>query len=720
VIDQVCLVPDVPTFFEAIAAWDQRHFFPILIDEPAWTLPFLRAFRPARVVRYAGRSDRPARPAATPRSPADRQALWQAALEAVARAWSLPLPSRPDAARAADGAGAPPRWLGATPPGLVLTASESPMLAGAVALAAGRFQPLVRLELGSWSPGAPGDAGRTPRYADILTRAQAWRFARRVEARVAELAPRYDRLGDDCDFLTIAGDWPYRYADEGERGPGRGPLALDDLLGRALDAQPGAGGWNGARRRWAYAGRLLGDPAASVARAMGSLFLRPAAALWWDTYGTKRPWSDYALAPAADRLELSSTGPGVSFHRAGARADLVSWHRFLDPSHRFGFIWLNSSGGPQSFTIPGGPGRPADLPRGFPAALVMIHSFSAADPADPRTLAGRWLAQGAFAYFGSVHEPFLLAFRSPRLVAELVAAEVPLVAALRQGEFEAFGHPWRLIYLGDPLYRLPVASGTTAAARAGPATQRLGAGDWQAIAPEYAAWPVVEIAPIELSPDPVAGGTAAGSDDALLIWSRDAAIRALTARRRSDDRRTAPGRPTDGPGPPAADPGRSDHLSALRRIRRDRLDPPLRPIFDDLLIDALSEIGAFDELQARLARIPPAQCGPRVWQALETGAAARLARLVQDPEAARGYARALDLWDEVIRLAWPAGWEFPAQFTERVAAMAQADSPRRLASWRDRLRRAQDDLGAKPGPSRHLAAIAAERTRVEARLGRDR
>ena len=37
------------------------------------------------------------------------------------------------------------RGLGATPPGLVLADPEAPMLAGAVALAAGHFQPLVRL-----------------------------------------------------------------------------------------------------------------------------------------------------------------------------------------------------------------------------------------------------------------------------------------------------------------------------------------------------------------------------------------------------------------------------------------------------------------------------------------------------------------------------------------------------------------------------------------------
>ncbi len=58
VVDQVCLVPDVPAFLDAISLWDERHFFPVLIDDPTWVLPFLRAFRPARVVRYDGKRDR--------------------------------------------------------------------------------------------------------------------------------------------------------------------------------------------------------------------------------------------------------------------------------------------------------------------------------------------------------------------------------------------------------------------------------------------------------------------------------------------------------------------------------------------------------------------------------------------------------------------------------------------------------------------------------------
>ncbi len=640
VVDQVCLVPDVPSFFEAIAAWDDRHFFPILIDEPAWTLPFLRAFRPSRVVRYAARGDARALSAsgrAGPGSPADRLNLWMAALGAVARGWSPP--SRPD--DELPPGGAPPRGLDATPPGLVLSSPDSPMLAGAVALAAGRFEPLVRLEPGLW--GLDGSGGEGPvRYGDVLTLSQAWQFARRVEGQVAAVAPRYDRLGDDCDFLTIAGDWPYRYDDQAEAAPARGIHALDDLIGRSLVGEPDARGLNESRRRWAFAGRLLGDPAASVARAMGALFLAPDAALLWDTYEASDPRSAYTVAPAVSFLGRARLIRGVILYGAGREANLANWHRVMDPWNRFGLIWVNSTGGPSDFSIAGGPGRPADVPWGSPAAVVMVQSNSAADPADPRTIAGRWLAQGAFVYFGAVTEPYLLAFRKPGLVADLAIRGVPLSAALREGESEPFGRPWRLIFLGDPLYRLPDAKRME---------RRLGPEAWRKLATAYANWPAAEVAvPAEVP----ATGDVEPPADRRLRWCHEAAIAELSGTS------LAAHRPPD-----------PDWRSALKRVYRDQLDPRLRRAYDDLLIDALSGSGEWDELHSRLARIPPAECGPRVWAALETGAMFRLARAAREPSPERRLARVSALRDEVTRLAWPAGSSFPAQFAARAAAISR-------------------------------------------------
>ena len=56
VVDAVCLVPNRETFLEALAAWDEQSFFPILIDDPETTLKFIAAFRPRRVIRYPGKA----------------------------------------------------------------------------------------------------------------------------------------------------------------------------------------------------------------------------------------------------------------------------------------------------------------------------------------------------------------------------------------------------------------------------------------------------------------------------------------------------------------------------------------------------------------------------------------------------------------------------------------------------------------------------------------
>ena len=267
--------------------------------------------------------------------------------------------------------------MGPTPPGVVLTSPGSPMLAGAVALAAGRFQPLVRLEPGMWSLDDPRDAGRVYRLGDVLTLSQAVkRFPRDgSEGRVGSTSrPDYDQLGDDCDFLTLAGDWPYRYHNDVEAAANaaRGIHALDDLIGRNLEGDPEAEGLNASRRRWAYAGRLLGDPAASVARAMGALFLQPACVAPVGHLRCREPLVRVWHLGSGGRSASAVLRPGSEQGlppRPGPRADLVSWHRVVDPMNRFGAPRLD-----QFLGQPAGCSRsPADragrrtCPGGFPA-----------------------------------------------------------------------------------------------------------------------------------------------------------------------------------------------------------------------------------------------------------------------------------------------------------------------------------------------------------------
>ena len=225
--------------------------------------------------------------------------------------------------------------------------------------------------------------------------------------------------------------------------------------------------------------------------------------------------------------------------------------------------------------------------------------------------------------------------------------------------------------------------------------------EWRRITPSYENWPVVEVASSESRPGPPSGSP----DETLLRWCQDAAIGEQVARLPRDDQR-----------PPPADAARLERPSVLKGIRRERLDRSLRPVYDDLLIDSLRESGDLDELQERLARIPPEECSPHAWQAIENVAMARLARMARDRDPVRGFARALDLWDGVIRLPGR-----PARSSRATHRAGRRDGARRsspaLEPLAHRLRRAGDELAARPGQSPQTAIIAAERARIESRIG---
>ena len=409
VVDVVCLAPDLPTYLTAVATWDKGHYFPVLIEDDKYTPKFIEAFRPARIVRF---------PKAV--APIPAETLWQEAVAAVGKAWT-------SGARGLPGDKVPTA-LGPTPAGVVVSAPGSPALAGAVALAAGRFQPLAR-----WRP----EKG----FHDRLTSEDAQRLALDLEKTVTGTVPKYTELGDDLDFVTLALDYPYRYELRGQ------DFAVDDLLARKESKQ-----------RWGYAARLMGDPAASAYRAMCSLFLQPNTALLFNTYsghdqpGTVRVgmWETYSHRTAA--AVLATKLPVVA--REGEKADQAAWKETFGAKNPFGLVFINSSGGPTNFSLKGGGGATADVPDTVPTVVYKIHSFSAAAPHDPNTLAGRWLANGDFIYYGSMNEPYLQSFRTPTLVTTLIAEGLPFSAAMRKADPCERESPWRLVYLGDPLYRL--------------------------------------------------------------------------------------------------------------------------------------------------------------------------------------------------------------------------------------------------------------------------
>src|SRR5262249_28527522 len=151
---------------------------------------------------------------------------WSRAVQAVGAAWSAP--GAPAESRTPGDR--PPERLGRTPPGVVVGRGESPALPGLAALAAGRVQPMVRLD-------SPQPHNTPPTAADAAPPSAP------LHAPLPPVAPQSDGLGDAGAFLPPAGDSPSRPAD---RPPTR---AIDARRGR-----PRAG------RRWAFAGRLRGEP----------------------------------------------------------------------------------------------------------------------------------------------------------------------------------------------------------------------------------------------------------------------------------------------------------------------------------------------------------------------------------------------------------------------------------------------------------------------------
>ncbi len=408
------IVPSVDAYLDALNRWTMDARYPILIndgtDEARERIAqFSRAFQPQQVLMWDGDGVFDLKKS---ESFADRQASIE---NIVARAWG-----------AEDRNTLVQTWLdiGFAPPGVVVTSLLDRAWPAAAALAAGRGQLIM------WFEESPRG-----RLGSVMAAEQLAAFDSAVQTALDELNIAWRDKGDIIDAVTLCLNMPTKIPSD--RADENGPLALTDRIGRHADAS-----------RWAWCGQVFGDESESVWRAMCALFLQPSRVWFFDGYRAKSGFEGYEVEPAAELFTQRGYEVTTDHLRA---TGLDAWRMRSRLGVDAGFVHVNTSGVSRRFNLT--PGRPygADVPQLWTPAIVhFIHSFSAQNLDDERSIASRWLARGAYAYVGSVQEPFLQAFQTPEALAQRLFAPSPLAVAASRD----LRRPWRVAIFGDPLITL--------------------------------------------------------------------------------------------------------------------------------------------------------------------------------------------------------------------------------------------------------------------------
>lgn len=404
VLDTLVIVPDTQSYIAQIGAWRPDARWPVLIDDGTRDareniLRFARSFEPADILFWSTGS-----PAL------ERRELEAACDLAFASSWG-----------AASSAELGALWgrLEFTPPGLALASSLDTAWPAALALAAFRGTPLVWINV-------------EPRPVNSVLAGDVMEtFANTVASIFEQAGWSWEALGDDLDALIVCLNMPTRYTH-----PEHTHLAVTDRLGRHASGD-----------RFAIAGMIFGSEAQSAYRVMSGLFNHPDDLLFFDGYEPGR-------APAYD-IRRGSQSMGTSARDVVAEASpnggVRGWRALSRRGIDADFIHVNTSGRAEFFDLDPGRAFASDItPLREPALVHFIHSFAAQRPGDAESLAGRFFASGAYAFIGSVHEPFLTAFQPIGAIMGRLRTGTPLGAAVRHDNAEV----WKVNVLADPLITL--------------------------------------------------------------------------------------------------------------------------------------------------------------------------------------------------------------------------------------------------------------------------
>jgi len=439
--NRVVLVPDEATFLQEIALWragrsaldkdpatrDRKlGCWPVLIEDDVFTPMFLRAYKPARVIRRLEK--------APPLTDAD--SVREAVRKAIFSCWFAD----------ADSTGGDRAIFARedhTPPGMVAYSAKDPAYVAAAAL--GAAEGLIPVEI-------DGEFG-TPNGA--MDQNQFNQLAEAIRSAFAGSGMEYRRLGDELDTLALCIATAQRAVldlppAQQPAAPGMPPIkpgepvAVTDALCRNDDGS-----------RFAVCGAIFGSSARAAYMAMCSVFLQRNMLWCVDSYTAAPQLGSYGFSPIVPVLQETGLTHQVL---QGPDAELAAWRSRMMTGWNCDMLFLNSSGNADFFDLcpPTGAmnpnrGGPGDIPvLDRPLALSMIHSWSLLASDERETIGGRWLDSGVYAYVGSVHEPYLFAFVPPAMQLERLVNLTPFLVAARQFD-GPFAVPWRVDTLGDPL-----------------------------------------------------------------------------------------------------------------------------------------------------------------------------------------------------------------------------------------------------------------------------
>ena len=402
----VVIVDSTDDYLSALQLWSPRAIFPILIDDGSDAAQeniarFVRAFEPGSIVRWSDTADAPV------------STIPERVERAVRAAWDIDAETP-----LIDGW----RAIGLTPCAIALTSEQHAPWTAAAALSAARGMPIA------WIDRRPGNPNA------IMTPEDARSIADAASTLANDLGLSWRALADDIDAVAVCLRIPGRIREQG--GDNDAFRALTDVIGRHADGS-----------RWAYAGWIFADEAASAYQAMCSIFLNTNSAWLFDGYAPDFA-PPYNLARAAGAFEQSGWEITFTPAEAGHRN---AWRQRTQRGINAGFIHVNSAGHSNWFNLSDQRVYASDIPAlNRPAIVHFIHSFSAQSPANEATIAGRFLDHGAYAYVGSMHEPTLGAFLPLDNLMARLGVGMPLGAAARID-----GAPeWRIQIFGDPLASL--------------------------------------------------------------------------------------------------------------------------------------------------------------------------------------------------------------------------------------------------------------------------